>query len=74
MRYFGLISYGLLAIGLVLVVAGAAFSLGATFVLAGLLLAWAGLTKLVVVQLWRGVAAPERTTVSLDEPRSSPRQ
>lgn len=54
------VSLLMVAVGLVLCLAGVALGLGPVWTLAGLLLAWAGLVKLVVVHLWRGVANPER--------------
>lgn len=53
------LSLVLLAAGIALIVGGSVLSLGPTWVLAGLLLFWAGVVKVVVVHLWRGVANPE---------------
>jgi hypothetical protein len=44
--------------GLFLLLASLVFHLSPTWTLVGLLLAWAGIVKLVVVHLWHGVAAP----------------
>jgi len=43
--------------GVALLAAALLFDLGATWALGGLLLAWAGVVKVVVVALWRGVAS-----------------
>jgi hypothetical protein len=51
-------------VGLALVICGVALDLPASWTLVGLLLAWAGIVKVVVVVLWRGIAAaqiPERS-------------
>lgn len=60
MRHLRSVSLLLVVAGLLLVVAARLLPLGATWLLTGLLLAWAGIVKLVVVYLWRGVANPER--------------
>ena len=49
-------------IGVVVLLLATVLDLGATWLLGGILLAWAGLVKVIVVALWRGVAnlhAPE---------------
>lgn len=45
--------------GLLLVAVGSTVSPGPAVLLTGLLLVWAGIVKVVVVHLWRGVANPE---------------
>lgn len=56
MRYLNLASHAVTAIGLVAVVGAIVFDLGSAVLLTGLLLAWAGLVKIVVVHLWKHVA------------------
>ena len=58
MRHLRSLSVVMTAAGVLLVLAAALFDLGATWILIGLLLAWAGVVKVVVVYLWRDVAAP----------------
>lgn len=50
-----------------LLVGSPLLSLGPTWTLTGLLLAWAGLVKVVVVRLWRGIAAPTRFDGARDD-------
>jgi membrane protein implicated in regulation of membrane protease activity len=50
------LSIAMVALGVLAVVAAAVGSLSPTWTLAGLLLALAGIVKVVVVALWRGVA------------------
>lgn len=52
------VSILLFVAGLLLMAAGSLFSLDPGWTLTGLLLAWAGLVKVIVVRLWRGIAAP----------------
>ncbi len=47
--------------GLMLLVAAGLFDVGATWALVGLLLVWAGVVKVVVVRLWRGLEGRETT-------------
>lgn len=56
MRYLHLTSYGLTILGFATLMAAIAFDLNATIQLAGLMLALAGVVKIVVVYLWTNVA------------------
>lgn len=56
MRSLFMLSIAITAAGLLLVVAAQVLSLGATWTLIGLMLAWAGIVKVVVTKLWHGVA------------------
>lgn len=60
MRHLRSLSVLLFLVGVVLLVGSPLLSLSPTWTLTGLLLAWAGLIKVVVVRLWRGIAAPAR--------------
>ena len=67
MRHLRTVSIAMTVVGLALVICGVAFDLPTTWTLVGLLLAWAGIVKVVVVVLWRGIApssAPERISRS----------
>jgi hypothetical protein len=46
----------LVVAGLLLMIGGPLLSLSPTWTLTGLLLAWAGVVKVIVVRLWRGIA------------------
>ena len=59
MRHLRSISVLLVVVGLLVMGVSGLLSLGPTWLLTGLLLTWAGLVKLVVVALWRGIANPE---------------
>lgn len=59
-RYLRSISVLLFVAGLLLMIGSWLLSASPTWTLAGLLLAWAGLVKVVVVRLWRGLAGPGR--------------
>ena len=56
MRHLRLMSYGLTLLGVITLVSAFVFDLGATFQLTGLLLAFAGMVKVIVVYLWTQVA------------------
>lgn len=56
MKRLNLVSYALLVVGVLGIVAGEAADMGPTWTLAGLLLVVAGVVKVVVVMLWRMVA------------------
>ncbi len=56
MRYLHLTSYGLTILGFATLLAAVAFDLNPTIQLAGLMLALAGVVKIVVVYLWTYVA------------------
>jgi hypothetical protein len=71
-RLLGPISLLMMLGGVALVVAGSLCALGSTVILAGLLLTWAGLVKVVVVRLWHGVAAPQRALPFDDAERRRP--
>lgn len=60
MRHLRSLSLLMVVAGALLLAAGRFLPLGPAWVLTGLLLVWAGVVKMVVVQLWRGVANPER--------------
>jgi hypothetical protein len=59
MRHLRSISVVLVLVGLTTMLGAAFLALGPTWLLSGLLLTWAGLVKVIVVALWRGVANPE---------------
>jgi uncharacterized membrane protein len=56
MRYLRLTSYGITGLGLLILFTAIALDLGAAMQLTGILLTWAGIVKIVVVQLWTRVA------------------
>ncbi len=56
MHYLRLTSYGMTILGFVTLFAAIAFGVNATVQLAGLMLALAGVVKIVVVFLWTHVA------------------
>ncbi len=56
MHYLRLTSYGLTILGFATLAGAIAFDLNATVQLAGLMLALAGVVKIVVVYLWTHVA------------------
>ncbi|MDQ3657798.1 MAG: hypothetical protein M3457_22325 [Chloroflexota bacterium] len=56
MRYLHLTSYGLTILGFATLIVAIAFNLNAMIQLAGLMLALAGIVKIVVVYLWTHVA------------------
>ena len=62
MRHLRSLSVAMTVAGLVLLLASALLGLGASWTLVGLLLAWAGAVKVVVVRLWRGLANPGTRT------------
>ena len=53
MRHLRSVSFAITVAGAVVLAAGIALSLDPTWVLVGLLLAWGGVVKLIVVRLWR---------------------
>ena len=56
MRFLFLVSLSMTALGILLAVGAKVFGLGDVYLLGGILLAWAGLVKIGVVQLWTRVA------------------
>ncbi len=54
MLHIRYLSWLLVGLGVALAVAGAAFDLGATVTLIGLMLVIAGVVKVVTVRIWRG--------------------
>lgn len=50
------LSVMLVVVGFGLLVSSLAVDLGPTWTLTGLLLAWAGIVKVVVMRLWRGLS------------------
>ncbi len=56
MHHLRLVSIAMVLGGLLAVAASGLFALGPAWMLTGLLLAFAGAVKLIVVALWRGVA------------------
>lgn len=56
MHYLRLTSYGISILGFATLIVAIAFNLSATFQLAGLMLALAGVVKILVVYLWTHVA------------------
>lgn len=59
MRRLTAISYVLTAIGILMVLAASILSLDTSIILAGVLLAWAGIVKIAVVLIWTKVAGME---------------
>ncbi|CAA9547884.1 MAG: hypothetical protein AVDCRST_MAG43-825 [uncultured Thermomicrobiales bacterium] len=59
MRRLNIASYALTAIGILMVLAASILSLDAWIILAGVLLAWAGIVKIAVVLIWTRVAGME---------------
>jgi hypothetical protein len=69
MKHLKLTSYALTLLGVLLAIVAAVVDLGAAWVLAGILLAWAGIVKIAVVLIWTKLAhlgseqhSPERST------------
>jgi hypothetical protein len=56
MRHLRIVSFLITAVGIIAVVVASILDAGAMWILAGLLLAWAGIVKIVVVHLWERVA------------------
>ena len=56
MRHLHRLSWLMLAAGVVVTTAAIAFSLSPVVTLTGLMLAWAGIVKVIVVLLWTNVA------------------
>jgi hypothetical protein len=56
MKHLRLTSYAITALGILLAVTASLADLGATWTLAGILLAWAGIVKIVVVLIWTKLA------------------
>lgn len=56
MKQLSSISYGITALGILLIVAAVIADLGATWMLCGVLLALAGVVKIAVVHIWQRVA------------------
>jgi hypothetical protein len=68
MKHLQLASYAITVFGILLALVAAVADLGAAWLLAGILLAWAGIVKIVVVLIWTKLAhmgsdrhAPERS-------------
>lgn len=57
-RHLGFVSWAMVIGGVLLLTATILFDIGVTWALVGLLLAWAGVVKVVTVALWRGIANP----------------
>ncbi len=57
MHHLRLVSIAMIIGGLLAIVAAVVFTLGPAWTLTGLLLAFAGAVKVIVVALWRGVAS-----------------
>ena len=66
MRHLRAVSVATTVLGLALVAVALILDLPATWILVGLLLAWAGVVKVVVVVLWRGFFAGNASERSLD--------
>lgn len=56
MRYLRMASWAITILGLLLVVATELFKLEEVWLLAGIMLTWAGLVKIIVVLIWDRVA------------------
>ena len=68
MRHLQLTSYAMTLLGVLLAVVASVADLGAAWVLAGVLLTWAGIVKIAVVLIWTRLAhlgtgqhSPERS-------------
>jgi len=68
MKHLQLASYAITVLGVLLAAGATAADLGAAWLLAGILLAWAGIVKIAVVLIWTRVAhmgtdrhSPERS-------------
>ncbi|MDQ3540161.1 MAG: hypothetical protein M3440_05690 [Chloroflexota bacterium] len=59
MRHLTIASYALTAIGVLLLLVASIMSLDTSIVLAGVLLAWAGIVKIAVVLIWTRIAGME---------------
>lgn len=62
MRYVHTLSWIFTAVGIALVTIGVATTISPTWTLIGLLLTWAGITKIIAAHLWRGIFSPARET------------
>ena len=67
MRHLRSISVLMVLAGLALLGVAAALDLSPAWGLTGLLLAWAGGVKVLVVYLWRGLAGVDRPSPVLDD-------
>lgn len=56
MRYLRWASYSITLAGIVLAVVAGITALGDVWLLTGILLAWAGIVKIVVVAIWEHIA------------------
>lgn len=56
MKYLHIASFAITALGLLIALACALLGLDAVWLLAGVLLTWAGIVKIVVVLIWTRVA------------------
>lgn len=56
MRYLRWTSYAITLAGIALALAAELIGLGDVWLLAGILLAWAGIVKIIVVMIWEHVA------------------
>jgi len=55
-RHLSIASYAITAIGVLIIVVASLLSLDTSIILAGVLLAWAGIVKIAVVLIWTRVA------------------
>ena len=67
MRHLRSFSVLMVVAGLALLGAAVVLDLSPAWGLTGLLLAWAGAVKVLVVYLWRGLAGAERPAPALDD-------
>ncbi len=56
MRFVRITTWLVTALGLLLIAAAAGFDLGPMWLLAGIMLTWAGIVKIVVVLIWDRIA------------------
>lgn len=56
MKHLYIASWAITALGLIIALASALLSLDAVWLLAGVLLTWAGIVKIVVVMIWTRLA------------------
>ena len=56
MKHLNIASWAITALGLLAIIASAVLDLNAMWLLAGILLTWAGIVKIIVVLIWTRLA------------------
>ncbi|HWV25165.1 MAG TPA: hypothetical protein VNZ58_13320 [Thermomicrobiales bacterium] len=56
MKHLRILSWAMTVLGILMIVGSQLFGLGLTWVLAGALMTWAGIVKIVVVLIWTNIA------------------